>query len=611
MTRQEDQPPPPTISDHGMVGDLRTAALVATDGSIDWFCPGRFDAPSVFARLLDTDKGGSWDLRPVDGEVRAHQFYFPDSNILNTRFLTDEGMVEVHDFMPLLKPDDAEHRQRLVRRVQCVRGEIRLAMRLAARPDYARERPTLREVDGGVLIESASLRLGLSATADLRIEGDDVVADLRLSEGDRVLLVLEVLDAGDGDDFVPCQAGDADALFGATNRYWQDWIGQSSYKGRWRETVNRSALTLKMLCHEPSGGIVAAVTTSLPEEIGGGRNWDYRYVWIRDAGFSLYALLRLGFLSEAAAFIRWLSERLGEQDEQSSEELGPLRVLYDLDGNIPSDEEELDHLAGYAGSKPVRVGNAAAGQLQLDIYGDLIDSIYLYNKYGPGISYDAWQDLRRLVDWLLEHWDAPDAGMWESRDEPRQHTTSRIMEWVAIERAVRVARQRGLPGDITEWSRVRDEIYANVMDECWDDEQQTFVQATGSKAVDAGLLLMPQVKFVAPRDPRFLSTLKVVEERLVTDTLVFRYDVESAPDGVSGGEGTFSLCSFWYVEALTRVGRIAEARLALEKMMTYANHLGLFAEQIGLNGEQLGNFPQAFTHLALISAAHNLDRELG
>ncbi|GAB2568127.1 glycoside hydrolase family 15 protein [Microlunatus antarcticus] len=592
-----------------MIGDLRTAALVATDGSIDWFCPGRFDSPSVFARILDTDVGGSWDLAPVDGGVRTHQTYLPGSNILNTRFLADQGMVEVHDFMPLVKGHDGEHRQRIVRRVQSVRGDLTVRMRLAARPDYGRERPTLTAVDGGVLIESGSVRLGLATTVPVRVEGDDVVAELKLTGGERALFVLEVL--GDEGDFVPCTTEDADGLFDATNAFWQGWIAHSTYRGRWRETVERSALTLKMLCHEPTGGIVASVTTSLPELIGGERNWDYRYVWIRDAGFSLYALLRLGFLEEAGAFIRWLSERLGDHDGPRTEELGPLRVLYDLDGNIPDTEVELDHLAGYAGSRPVRVGNAASGQLQLDIYGDLIDSIYLFNKYGPGISHDAWQDLTRLVDWLMRNWDRPDAGMWESRDEPRNHTTSRIMEWVAIERAIRVARQRGLPGDISAWSRVRDEIYTSVMEDCWDAERQTFTQAEGSDTVDAGLLLLPQVKFVAPLDPRFLSTLKVIEERLVTDTLVFRYDVEASPDGVDGTEGTFSLCSFWYVEALTRVGRLADARLALEKMMTYANHVGLYAEQIGLNGEQLGNFPQAFTHLALISAAHNLDRELG
>jgi GH15 family glucan-1,4-alpha-glucosidase len=609
VTDTEALPPPPTISEHGMIGDLRTAALVATDGSIDWFCAGRFDSSSVFARILDTDVGGSWDLAPVDGGIRTHQTYLPDSNILNTRFLADQGMVEVHDFMPVMEAHDDDHRQRIVRRVQGVRGDLRVRMRLAARPDYGRERPTLRAVDGGVLIESGSVRLGLSTTTPVSIEGHDIVADLHLTGGDRALFVLEVLDADD--EFVACTDEDADSLFDATNRFWQGWIAQSTYRGRWRETVERSALTLKMLCHEPTGGIVASVTTSLPEQIGGSRNWDYRYVWVRDAGFSLYALLRLGFLDEAGAFIRWLSERLGEQDGPHAHELGPLRVLYDLDGRVPDEEVELDHLAGYAGSRPVRVGNAASGQLQLDIYGDLIDSIYLFNKYGPGISYDAWCDLRKLVDWLMDHWDTPDAGMWEARDEPRNHTTSRIMEWVAIERAIRVARQRGLPGDITAWSRVRDEIYTSVMERCWDAERQTFTQSEGSGTVDAGLLLLPQVKFVAPLDPRFLSTLKVIEERLVTDTLVFRYDVEAAPDGVSGEEGTFSLCSFWYVEALTRVGRIADARLALEKMMTYANHVGLYAEQIGLNGEQLGNFPQAFTHLALISAAYNLDRELG
>ncbi|MGI3780823.1 MAG: glycoside hydrolase family 15 protein, partial [Janthinobacterium lividum] len=273
MTDQDVLTPPPTISEHGMIGDLRTAALVATDGSIDWFCAGRFDSPSVFARILDTDRGGSWDLAPTDSGVRTHQTYLPDSNILNTRFLADQGMVEVHDFMPVVKGNDADHRQRIVRRVQSVRGELHVRMRLAARPDYGRERPTLREVDGGVLIESGSVRLGLSTTTAVRIEGDDVVVDLHLAGGDRALFVLEVLDADD--EFVPCTTEDADGLFDATNAFWQSWIAQSIYRGRWRETVERSALTLKMLCHEPSGGIVASVTTSLPEQIGGSRNWDY------------------------------------------------------------------------------------------------------------------------------------------------------------------------------------------------------------------------------------------------------------------------------------------------------------------------------------------------
>lgn len=598
-----------SIADHGLIGDLRTAALITTDGTVDWFCAPRFDSPSVFAALLDQEQGGAWQLAPVDVEVRSHQFYFPDSNILITRFNTEQGVVEVHDFMPLVKAHDPGHRQRLVRRVVGIRGDLTMRMRMIARPNYGLEHPELSVVGGGVVLSSDSLRLGLSATAELDTADGEVSATFKLFGGDSALFVLEVLEADQ--PYEPAAQPDTEGLFDQTAAFWRTWLAQSAYTGRWREMVNRSALTLKLLCHEPSGAIVAAVTTSLPETLGGERNWDYRYVWVRDAAFSLYALLRLGFTDEAASFMRWLSERLGDTKISGSTELGPLRVLYDLDGNVPDNERTLNHLRGYADSRPVRVGNTAGGQLQLDIYGELIDSVYLFNKYGPGISYDAWKDLVSLIDWLADNWDRADAGMWETRAGAQKHTTSRLMAWVALERMIRVARQRGLPGNLTSWAKTRDEIYLCVMEHGWNDEIASFVQAEGSDAVDAGLLLLPMVKFVAPNDTRFLATLKRIEQRLVSDSLVFRYDPDKSPDGVDGTEGTFSLCSFWYVEALTRVGRLDDARLALEKMFTYANHLGLYAEQIGLTGDQLGNFPQAFTHLALISAATNLDQRLG
>ena len=595
------------IAEHGLIGDLRTCALVGSNGTIDWFCAPRFDSPSIFGSILDPDRGGAWRIHPTGEVTRTQQYYFPESNILVTRFLTDAGVTELHDFMPLLEAHDEDHRQRLVRRVVTVRGTSELTMRMAARPDYGQAQVVPERRDDGVRVVDGTLAIGLSATVDLEIDDRDVIATLSMSEGESALFVLEVL--APDEPMQGFDSDDVDRLFDATAEFWRTWLSRSTYTGRWRERVNRSALMLKLMCHEPTGGIIASPTTSLPEHIGGGRNWDYRYVWIRDAAFSLYALLRLGFTDEAAAFVRWLSERLGETPED--DELGPLRVLYDLDGNVPTKERELDHLSGYRGSQPVRVGNAAVEQLQLDTYGELLDSVYLFNKYGPGLSHDAWSDLVRIMDWLLENWDRPDAGMWEIRDEPRAHTTSRLMEWVAVERMMRISRQRGLPGDLARWAEVRDAIYQRIMTHCWDDEVGAFMQYEGSPVLDAGVLLMPMVKFVAPNDPRFVSTLGAIEERLVSDSLVYRYDHEQSPDGVGGEEGTFSLCSFWYVEALTRVGRVDEARLALEKMFTYANHLGLYAEQVGLNGEQLGNFPQAFTHLSLISAAINLDRTLG
>jgi GH15 family glucan-1,4-alpha-glucosidase len=606
-----ERPDGPSIADHGLVGDLRTAALVATDGTIDWFCPGRFDAPSVFASILDPD-AGSWRLGPDDEEARSQQYYHPETNILVTRFMTEQGVVEVQDFMPVLRAHDPDHRQRLVRRVVGLRGCVDLTMAMAPRPDYAMTTPELSVEDDVVRFADGDVHLALSSTVDVEVADHAATAHVALRTGESALFVLEVL--APGEPARGCTEADVDELFDATARFWRGWLAQSTYTGRWREWVDRSALTLKLLCHEPSGGIIAAPTTSLPEHIGGTRNWDYRYVWVRDAAFSVYALLRLGFTDEASAFVRFLSERLGEaaDDGVDTEELGPLRVLYDLDGAIPH-ERELDHLAGHRGSRPVRVGNGAVDQLQLDVYGELIDSVYLFDKHGRGISHDAWTDLRRIVSWLMDNWERPDAGMWEIRGEPRTHTTSLVMSWVAVERMMRVARRRGLPGDLTELAATRDAIYERVMTECWNDELGAFTAFAGGDVLDAGTLLMPMVKMLAPDDPRFLSTLALVEERLVSDSLVLRYDADTFDDGVEGGadgEGTFSLCSFWYVEALTRAGRLDDARLALEKMFTYANHLGQYAEQVGLNGEQLGNFPQGFTHLGLISAVINLDRSL-
>ncbi|TCK26659.1 glycoside hydrolase family 15 protein [Pseudonocardia endophytica] len=592
------------IAEHGVIGDLRSAALVGTDGTVDWFCPRRFDRPSVFASLLDAGRGGHWRLHPTSEVSNRHQFYYPDSNILITRFLTEHGIVEVQDFLVLLRPHDDEHRQRLVRRVTSVRGTVGMRVEVAPRPDYAREHPSVSGTAGGVRFEGSDVTLDLSSTVSLETADGAATAAFDLAEGRTEVFVLEI---GEGTGEL-VEVEDADALFEGTVGFWQRWLSGSTYSGRWRERVHRSALTLKLLTHEPTGAVVAAPTMGLPERIGGERNWDYRYVWMRDAAFTLYALLRLGFTEEAAAFIGWLTDRFsGGQDG----ERGPLRVLYSIDGDDDVAEHELDHLEGYRGSRPVRVGNAAADQLQLDIYGEIIDSVYLYDKHGDGVSHDDWTNLVVILDWLREHWDRPDEGIWETRAGRQHHVFSRLMCWVAIERMIRMARRRGLPGDVAAWTETRDAIYHQIMERGWNAELGSFVQRYGATTLDASVLLMPMVKFCAPTEPRFLSTLDAINRDLVVDTLVFRYDPEDSPDGLDGDEGTFSMCSFWNVEAMTRAGRLDHARIALEKMFSYGNHLGLYAEEIGLTGDQLGNFPQAFTHLSLISSAINLDRALG
>jgi GH15 family glucan-1,4-alpha-glucosidase len=392
-----------------------------------------------------------------------------------------------------------------------------------------------------------------------------------------------------------------------TLKFWRNWISKCTYEGRWREVVRRSALVLKLLTFAPTGAIVAAPTTSLPESIGGARNWDYRYTWIRDASFTCYALLNLGFEAEAGRFMEWVEARCRELDPN----MGGLQIMYGIDGRHKLTEITLDHLSGYLNSRPVRIGNGAYNQLQLDIYGELMDAVYLYSKYAAPLSYDQWTYLRKLMDWLCQNWQLPDSGLWESRAGDQHYVYSRMMIWVALDRALRLARQRGLPADTNVWKKTRNAVYEEIIAKGWSDDRKSFVQYYGSDVLDASNLLMPLVKFLGPTDPLMLSTLNRIQEELAFDALVYRYDVKrGAKDGLQGGEGTFCLCSFWLVECLTRAGRLDEARLKLEKMFSYANHLGLYAEEISTSGEMLGNYPQAFTHLSLITAAYNLNRAL-
>jgi GH15 family glucan-1,4-alpha-glucosidase len=594
------------IADHGIIGDLHTVALVGANGTIDWYCCPAFDSPSVFAAILDKEKGGFYRISPVDDAWTTRQLYFPDTNVLITRFFTASGVGEQQAFMPIARTGAERHRHRLIRRLLCVRGGLRFGLVMQPRFNYGRDPHDTHQHEHGVVFESETLCLALQATTPIACDDEGVHSEFTLEAGQSVTFVLEQVERG----YVPRRYEESETreAYERTIDFWRRWLSQSRYRGRWREMLQRSALTLKLLTYQPTGAIVAAPTTSLPEVLGGERNWDYRYTWIRDAAFSLYGLLRLGFTEEAAAFMDWLTDRFREARDQTDD---PLQTMYGIDGRRELPEERLDHFEGYRGSAPVRIGNGAANQLQLDIYGELIDSVYLFNKYGRPIYHQAWEDLRRIVEWVCLNWDQADEGIWETRGGRKDFTFSRLMCWVAVERSIRMARQRGLPADLPRWMKHRDEIYEQIMDRGWNEEREAFVQHYGSDLVDASLLLMPLVKFISPTDPRWLSTLDTIREELVSDSLVHRYNTRAFKNGLEGGEGTFSICSFWYVEALTRAGRVDEARLAFEKMLTYANHLGLYSEEIGRSGELLGNFPQAFTHLALISAAFNLDRELG
>jgi len=594
------------IGEYGVIGDLHTVALVGMDGSIDFLCLPYFDSPSVFGALVDAERGGRFQIAPLLGSAARRQLYLPDTNVLLTRFLDASGVAEVSDFMPV---EEAGQAHSLVRRAKTVRGEVRFQMRCDPRFDYARATHTVeRRSDTEVLFLGRSgegeLVLRLRSSVPMRLENGAALAEFILNAEASAWFVLEVVLRQERS---PSEQSDYESdAFKETVNFWRRWVARSTYGGRWREMVNRSALTLKLLTSRQHGSMVAAPTFGLPETIGGGRNWDYRYTWIRDSSFTLYGLMRLGYTQEADAFMRWVMARCDELEPD-----GALQIMYGLDGRHALPEETLPHLEGYMGSSPVRVGNAAFDNLQLDIYGELMDAVYLYDKYGSPIGYDAWTNVVRAIEWLCANWRQPDEGIWEVRGGRQEFLYSRVMCWVAIDRAIRLATKRSFPAPLARWHETRDTIHQDVFTRFWDQTRRAFVQHAGGTTLDAAALLMPLVRFVSPTDPRWLSTLRAIERELVSDSLVYRYRLAGGfSDGLTGEEGTFSMCSFWYVECLSRMGDLHKARFFFEKMLGYASHLGLYGEELGPQAQHLGNFPQAFTHLALISAAFDLDRRL-
>lgn len=589
-----------TIDAHGIIGDMRSAALINDRGSVDFFCWPEFDSPSIFCSLLDTPDAGIFQLAPDLPDARREQIYLPDTNVLQTRWLSERAVVEITDLLPVAdNPDDLPV---LLRRVRVVSGEASFHMRCAVRHDYARA-DTSAHMDGQTVVFSAAGQPSLRLAADqpLQIDQDAAVATFTLTHEQSAEFILGA------EDDPRFQEGAAQLCVQRTLQFWRGWIGQSNYRGRWREMVNRSALALKLLTSRRHGAILAAATFGLPESPGGERNWDYRYTWIRDASFTVYAFMRLGFVDEANHYMQWLRGRVSDCCGKPMK----LNILYAIDGQQELPETELSHLCGHGGAQPVRIGNQAYDQIQLDIFGELMDAVYLVNKYGDAISHEGWKHVCEVVNQVCETWQTKDVGIWEMRGEQHHFLHSRLMCWVALDRAIRLASKRSLPAPFTQWDQTRQAIYADIWDNFWDAERGHFVQYKGGTALDGSMLLMPLVRFVSAKDPRWLSTLEAIEKSLVRDGMVYRYrNDDDNIDGLSGTEGAFAACSFWYVECLARAGQVEKAHLEFEQLLRYANPLGLYAEEFDSHGRHLGNTPQALTHLALISAASFLDRKL-
>jgi GH15 family glucan-1,4-alpha-glucosidase len=581
------------IEDYALLSDLQTAALVHRSGSIDWCCFPRFDSGACFAALLGDKDNGSWTLAPAEPITGCSRRYRKGTLILESEFETDHGLVRVIDFMPPRgeAPD-------IVRIVEGVRGIVEMKSLLIVRFDYGHIVPWMRRMDGLRLAIAGPDAVSFQTPVESHGDHLSTVSNFTVTEGERIPFVMTWYPSHKPQP----AAVDPEVSLIETESFGTDWCGQYTYEGQYGDVVHRSLLVLKALTYAPSGGIVAAPTTSLPEWLGGVRNWDYRFCWLRDASLTLVAMLKAGYQAEALAWRDWLLRAIAGDPAD-------VQIMYGITGERRLEERELDWLAGFEGSKPVRIGNAASTQVQLDVYGEIMDAMYLTLVHGGEKSSFAWSLMKQLLKWLEHGWRQEDAGIWEVRGPNRHFTHSKIMAWVAFDRAVRMCEEFGQVGPVDRWRDIRDEIHAEVLDKAWSERQHAFAQYYGSDDMDASILLMPIIGFLPPNDPRVMSTVEAVCRELTVDGLLLRYKVEdSGVDGLPPGEGAFLACSFWLVEVLALQRRDAEARVLFERLISFRNDLDLLAEEYDpVQGIQLGNFPQAFTHLALVTAALTLE----
>jgi len=592
------------ISDYGIIGNLYSIALIGLDGSIDWLCMPHIDSPSIFGALLDDSKGGRFSVSPSD-DWDSMAEYIPGTNILVTKFRTRKGVMHVTDFMPIPSGGELEEGQHeLYRLVEVKKGTVNVGLLFEPRFNYARSSAILEKFNGGVIANSDGEKVVLSSTIDFAVGDGKAEATWPLSEGDRVWLHLQYC----GDE--PCELDPrkAENSLQDTQSYWWNWLtksetGRTFDFGPYCTMINRSALVLKLLYYNPTGTIAAAATTSLPEEIGGERNWDYRYTWVRDTSFTLQALFNLGHLSETEGYLRWIEKILAEHGADT------MQIMYGLRGEKDLPEEELHHLDGYKGSRPVRLGNEAANQRQLDIYGEIMGAALKLSDYVGKVDSKLWPLLRNICEHVVAHWREKDSGIWEVRGGPHEFVYSKVMCWVALDRGLTIARRYGFPADLKKWEKARSEIKEDVLKKGWNEKKQAFVQHYETDALDSSTLLIPLLGFLPFDDPRVVSTIKAIQQELSHDGFLYRYTAE---DGLQGDEGTFLLCTFWLVDNLIALKRIDEAEMILHRLEGIANHVGLFPEEYDVKWkEALGNFPQAFTHIGYINSVMALCQAKG